>query len=258
LLIFERPVLSSATSFNFFTVLFLHFGRTQEREQIMAANRQPFTAGETWFAVSARWWRSWSLYVGIGDATGGSPTLSNSPSAAATDDAVMRDRDDAAASAAAAPPPGPIDNSDIAGECGGVDLKAGLAEPYDYVLVHSSAHACLLEWHGLVGASFPRAAVTPPGAGTETIVEVYPFCVPIAVADASSGEPDTEAVQYQLFSRRAPPAALADVLARFLPLAGAPPTPPVPNYAFAGRARCRLWVHGAFAMLRAIYFRVDE
>jgi hypothetical protein len=210
---------------------------SQERAEIARLRDHPLREGDTWYALSFRWWRQWSDFVDFGAVKTadqpGDPLEPNIGALSLDDDAAVGN----------GTPPGPIDNGDIAG-ANNVELRENIIEDVDYVLLPAAAYLRLSQWYPSATAtnpSFPRTVIsTGLGNAKTERVELYPFCVPIALANELTGEPGE--VQYKLFSRQGAPTlqAIVDLYMQDVD------TSAHTDETTVGRAHVRLWAPGAF------------
>jgi hypothetical protein len=194
---------------------------------IATLNNVSLTAGASWYVISSRWWQLWCDYTGY---------KAESVAASSSWDVDIENVTDSPSNAAAGTglAPGPIDNSELAGPFK-IDLKAGLVEGLDFVLVHEDAHTMLNQWYG-GGPSFKRTVISVGLAlNADVRVELYPCCIPVALADPVTGEPLLgESIEYKLISRE------KSTLQSIVDLYETKRTPSSDTY--VGRSTVRLWV----------------
>ncbi|XVF53187.1 hypothetical protein PTKIN_Ptkin05aG0080200 [Pterospermum kingtungense] len=127
--------------------------------------------GNLYFVISSRWFQRWERFVGI-DANG--DLIENESSDSRHFDG---------ASSMVAERPGPIDNSDIVqngSDCdckeNEIQLRRGLMEGQDYVLVPQGVWEKLHEWYK-GGPALPRKMISQGIHHKNFDVEVYPLCL---------------------------------------------------------------------------------
>ncbi|XP_031494374.1 ubiquitin carboxyl-terminal hydrolase 9-like isoform X1 [Nymphaea colorata] len=129
-------------------------------------------AGDAYYVVSSRWWRSWKAYVEPEEGC-----VSADPNSTL----VQGSRESISKGCR----PGRIDNADLVldGTDGsvGLQLRTGLQEVDDYELVPEQVWNRLLEWYG-GGPSFSRMLISQGLSTKDLVVEVYPLCLQLVVA----------------------------------------------------------------------------
>ncbi|XP_049935881.1 ubiquitin carboxyl-terminal hydrolase 10-like isoform X2 [Nymphaea colorata] len=130
-------------------------------------------AGDVYYVVSSRWWRSWKGYVELEEKI--SPVDEDSTAEDYSEEAGTKDRCR----------PGVIDNSDLVRDekdgSVGLELCNGLQEGRDYELVPEVVWKRLVEWYG-GGPALPRILISPNPSRKELVVEVYPLLLHLTVA----------------------------------------------------------------------------
>ncbi|CAN6466305.1 unnamed protein product [Victoria cruziana] len=130
-------------------------------------------AGDPYYIISSRWWRSWKDYVDLEEDT--NSVNEDSTTGDYGEEAITKDRSR----------PSTIDNSDLLrdekDENVGLELRNGLQEGYDYELVPEIVWKRLVGWYG-GGPALPRILISPNPSRKELVVEVYPLLLHLIVA----------------------------------------------------------------------------
>lgn len=138
------------------------------RARQLAAGSQLFE-NETWYVLSKRWWDSWRSYTGFDESE-------------ASADAMDVD-DNSSGRAMRAARPRPIDNSELVAEAASGQLRRGVQEYADFVLLPDGVWKVLCEWYG-GGPALPRTVVAV-GTGTsrELRIELFPLRLSVCRTD---------------------------------------------------------------------------
>eukprot|EP00897_Mesotaenium_endlicherianum_P006759 jgi/Mesen1/6110/ME000310S05199 len=138
-------------------------------DELSKAEADHVKEGDTFYVISARWWRLWARYVGQEDSYLSS-LIDPLPEAA---EAKLR---------GLVPParPGVVNNKDILAEGG--TLKELLQEDKDYILLYESCWKAFIKWYG--GGPPVARKVIKVGLRNELSVEVYPLQLTVERAAA--------------------------------------------------------------------------
>eukprot|EP01114_Cavostelium_apophysatum_P023239 TRINITY_DN8699_c0_g1_i3.p1 TRINITY_DN8699_c0_g1~~TRINITY_DN8699_c0_g1_i3.p1 ORF type:complete len:802 (-),score=231.36 TRINITY_DN8699_c0_g1_i3:76-2481(-) len=135
----------------------------QEKEMVKimekAANDRGLQVGDTWYIVSARWWKQWKEYVSYDWHTSSDVSRQKPP---------------------------PIENENVVepGDPAGEErIKKNAMENYDFVYVSEALWKTLHSWYG-GGPALPRKVITAGWHQSNTVVEVRPLSLKVSKSSA--------------------------------------------------------------------------
>jgi len=175
----------------------------QSEAQTVATHwRTKISEGETWCLLDAKWWQMWCKFSGFKAPSGD----------------IAKDLESLDISAGGGDRPGPIVNARLHEAGKDYDLKRGLTEGEDYVIVPEAAYDYLKQIYG--GGPDFRRSVIALGLQRETRVDLYPVFLRLVPLGAN-GEPEEDKAVIRGFGSKE---TFQDVLAALKKKADLPET----------------------------------
>lgn len=173
--------------------------------------------GTVWFLMNSNWMDQWNFY----SSTSAHSDNAHADTASNATNSTRSHSSDLSAKPSQSPPipPPPIDNQVLLRQ-GSLVLKPNLRHIRDFLLVPPLVWCALQAWHD-GGPQIERKVVRQPpkdptasntADSLECEVELYPYCLNIALADATTGGQPRPFQQWQLVSRIEPTRRLLESL----------------------------------------------